>query len=170
MWFISGMLLTRDKWSSRNLKYWEMVEILGRYICLCSQEVINNAASERSHGKGAQWSLSSGRRGIKRNLIHWGFPPRNWLRIRDYEGGPKEQNRSLILVALNVDPAMLCVHIVFGHISSIFFSLFLFSFPFEIQLLSALPPSNEWFFLYYILFLNIYNFCFLLTSDCFVRS
>ena len=161
MWFISGMLLTRDKWSSRNLKYWEMVEILGRYICLCSQEVINNAASERSHGKGVQWSLSSGRRGIMRNLLHGGFPPRNWFRIRDYEGGPKEQNRSLILVALNVDPAMLCVHIVFGHISSIFFSLFLFSFPFEIQLLSALPPSNEWFFLYYILFLNIYNFCFL---------
>lgn len=73
----------------------------------------------------------------------WGVPSQELIQNQSLRGGPKEQNRSLILVALNVDPAMLCVHIVIGYISSIFFSLFLFSFPFEIQLLSALPPSNE---------------------------
>ena len=61
---------------------------------------------------------------------------------------------------------MLCVHIIFEHISSIlFFSLSLLPLKF-----SCLLPSNEWFFLYCTLFLNIYNFCFLLTPDCFVRS
>ena len=163
------MLLTRDKWSSGNLKYWEMVEILGRYICLCSQEVINNAASAWSHGKGVQWSLPSGRRGIMRHLPHEGVPSQELIQNWRLWGGLKEQKRSLILVTLNVDPAMLCVHIIFGHISSFFFSLS-FSFTFEIQLPSALPPSNEWFFLYCTIFLNIYNFCFLLIPDCFLRS
>lgn len=115
------MLLTRDKWSSGNLKYWEMVEILGRYICLCSQEVINNAASAWSHGKGVQWSLPSGRRGIMRHLPHEGVPSQELIQNWRLWGGLKEQKRSLILVTLNVDPAMLCVHIIFGHISSFFF-------------------------------------------------
>ena len=52
-----------------------MVEILGRYICLCNQEVINNAASGRSHGKGILWSLPSGGRGIMRHLCHGGSLP-----------------------------------------------------------------------------------------------
>ena len=68
-----------------------------------------------------------------------GVPSQELIQNQRLWGGPKEQSRSLILVALNVDPSMLCVHVVFGHISSIFFS-FSFLFPLKFNFLLPFHP------------------------------